>query len=222
MAREHGRGQRGHGRAGSDVELDLREHAGADKASAYHAVPASGRGRGVLVLDESGALGDFGRDVCDRLARAGFAALAPDLPVGGAARARIDAAVRQLLDDQATDGPRIGALGFEEGAMRLIEAASDLRRIGCIVAFGVAAPLAEDAEPAAGSLPSVPLLLLLGDRDERVEEARRLERSLTACHLQLLAGAGAGFMNPARADRHDATAAASAWDAALAFLEASL
>jgi hypothetical protein len=29
-------------------------------------------------------------------------------------------------------------------------------------------------------------------------------------------------MNPARADRHDATAAASAWDAALAFLEASL
>jgi carboxymethylenebutenolidase len=217
MAREHGRG-----RAGSDVELDLREAVGGEKAAAYHAVPASERGRGVLVLDESGALGDFGRDACDRLARAGFAALAPDLPAGGAARPRIDAAVRFLLDDQATDGPRVGVLGFEEGAIRLFEDARGLHRIGCIVACGSVPSVAGDAEPDPGSPLPVPMLLLIGEQDERAEEAREVERGLSSCRLLLLPGAAAGFMNPARADRHDAGAAASAWDAALAFLEASL
>ena len=212
----------GRARAGSDIELELRGGSGAEKAAAYHAIPATGRGKGVLVLDESGALTDFARDACDRLARSGFAALAPDLPAGCAAGPRIDAAARHLLDDHATDGPRVGALGFEDGAVRLLENAD--AGIACIVDCGGVPPVADDEAGAidAASLPSVPLLLLFGERDEGVEDARRLQRALGASRLQLLPEAGAGFMNPARADAYAAEAAAGAWDAALAFLGASL
>ncbi|MGH0032601.1 MAG: dienelactone hydrolase family protein, partial [Myxococcota bacterium] len=110
------------GRAGSDIDLDAG--ASASKLPAYHAVPAAGRGRGVLVLGETGALDDFARDVCDRLARAGFAALAPDAGGAGAGRAAIEAGVRALLDDDATDGPRLGGLGFAQGGVRLLAAAA--------------------------------------------------------------------------------------------------
>ena len=207
------------GRAGSDIELVLRGAAESAKAGAYHAVPASRRGKGVLVLDERGALGDFGRDACDRLARSGFAALAPDLPAAGEPVAWIQAGIRALLDDDATEGPRVGALGFDQGAARLLETHDASRRIGCVVACGGVGPLADHEEPAP--LPSLPILLLFGEQDARADDARRLAQA-SGARLRVLGGAGDGFMNPARADRYAASAAAEAWDAALAFLGASL
>jgi carboxymethylenebutenolidase len=47
--------------------------------SAYLAVPKHGGGPGVLVLHAWWGLTDFFKQVCDRLAREGFVALAPDL-----------------------------------------------------------------------------------------------------------------------------------------------
>src|SRR5437763_6271431 len=47
--------------------------------SAYLAVPEHGSGPGVLVLHAWWGLTDPFRQVCDRLAEAGFVALAPDL-----------------------------------------------------------------------------------------------------------------------------------------------
>ena len=64
------------GRSGSDIEFSCD----AGSASAYRALPPSGRGRGVLVIDEAPAPAEFARGVCDRLARAGWTALAPELP----------------------------------------------------------------------------------------------------------------------------------------------
>jgi carboxymethylenebutenolidase len=55
-----------------------RRHAG----SAYVVAPDSGSGPGVLVLHAWWGLTPFFRDVADRLADAGFVALAPDLFVG--------------------------------------------------------------------------------------------------------------------------------------------
>jgi len=59
-----------------------------ERLSGYLAHPAGGNGRGVLVLHEAWGLVDPMRDVCDRLARPGFVALAPDLFRGGVAAAR--------------------------------------------------------------------------------------------------------------------------------------
>ncbi len=47
--------------------------------SAYLAVPENGNGPGVLVLHAWWGLTDIFKQVCDRLAREGFIALAPDL-----------------------------------------------------------------------------------------------------------------------------------------------
>src|SRR5258706_8169668 len=47
--------------------------------SAYLAVPEHGSGPGVLVLHAWWGLTDVFKQVCDRLAREGFIALAPDL-----------------------------------------------------------------------------------------------------------------------------------------------
>ena len=48
-------------------------------AGGYLAVPESGSGPGVVVIQEWWGLVDHIKDVCDRFAAAGFAALAPDL-----------------------------------------------------------------------------------------------------------------------------------------------
>src|SRR5579871_5800090 len=47
--------------------------------SAYLAVPEKGSGPGVVVLHAWWGLTDIFKQVCDRLAQAGFVALAPDL-----------------------------------------------------------------------------------------------------------------------------------------------
>ncbi len=52
--------------------------------------------------------------------------------------------------------------------------------------------------------------------------AQNLEARLTTARLKVEPGAGFGFMNEARADLHAATAAAAGWEAAIAFLGASL
>ena len=49
-----------------------------DTASGYLAVPASGQGPGVIVIQEWWGLVPHIRDVCDRFAAEGFVALAPD------------------------------------------------------------------------------------------------------------------------------------------------
>ena len=63
------------GRDGSELEIPVEDGA----LPAYLARPAAGHGPGVLVLHEAFGLVEHVRDVCDRLARAGFVALAPDL-----------------------------------------------------------------------------------------------------------------------------------------------
>src|SRR5580698_8072275 len=52
-------------------------------AGGYLAIPGSGSGPGVIVIQEWWGLVDHIKDVCDRFAAAGFVALAPDLYHGG-------------------------------------------------------------------------------------------------------------------------------------------
>lgn len=226
------------GRAGR--EIDFPSEGGT--VPGYVAGPATGSGRGVLVLHEAWGLVDQIRDVCDRLAREGFVALAPDLYRGlvaadpdaaaqlmsgldvARAGADLDAAVRALLSDPRTQGGRVGAVGFCMGGQLALFVATRNPRIGAAADF-------------YGVHPSVPLdfarmdasvLAVFAEKDEfgSDEDVRKLELALRAqgrsAVLRVQPGVGHGFMNDARPDRYDPAAAAQNWDALLAFLRGEL
>ncbi len=52
----------------------------------YLAIPATGKGSGVLILHARWGLNDFFRGFCNRLARSGFVSLAPDMYARNIAR----------------------------------------------------------------------------------------------------------------------------------------
>jgi carboxymethylenebutenolidase len=226
------------GHSGSDLELPVED----GNLSGYVAVPASGRGPGVLVLHEAWGLVDHVRDVCDRLARAGFVALAPDLYRGQVAEdlsearrlasqleservgADLDAGVAALLNHAGVDGPRVGVVGFCMGGHLALLTATRSARVAAAVDF-------------YGMLPQLPLdfagleaavLAIFAENDEYIdaEAVESLRASFRAAgqratiHVQ--PGVGHAFMNDARPDCHDAAAAAQGWDRMLAFLRAEL
>jgi carboxymethylenebutenolidase len=216
------------GRSGSDIEFSCD----AGSARAYLALPPSGRGRGVLVVDDAPALGAFAREVCDRLARAGWTALTPELPGAGAPDAEgvapfLDGAVDALLRRDATDGARVGVVGFGAAGPLAVFAAARNRRVGAAIDF-YGAPQGDAFGGTELSAVAAPILCIFGDADAAITggAARDFEAQLTGAgarvRLLVLPGAGPGFMNEGHADRFDAVAAAAAWDAALAFLAAEV
>ncbi len=226
------------GHSGSDLELPVES----GSLSGYVAEPAAGRGPGVLVLHEAWGLVDHVRDVCDRLARAGFVTLAPDLYHGQVADdlrqaqrlaseleservgADLDGAVAGLLNHDGVDGPRVGVVGFGMGGHLALLAATRSARVAAVVDF-------------YGTLPHLPLdfagldaavLAIFAENDEQigaeaVEDLRRALRTAgKRASFQLQPGVGHAFMNDARPDCHDAAAAAEGWDRMLAYLRAEL
>src|SRR5580698_10898526 len=97
-------------------------------AGGYLAIPGSGSGPGVIVIQEWWGLVDHIRDVCDRFAAAGFVALAPDLyhgvtvaepdEAGKAMMAlKMDQAARDMSGAvdavlQRSTGDHVGVIGF--------------------------------------------------------------------------------------------------------------
>ena len=94
------------------------------------ALPASGPAPAVLVIQEWWGLNPHIKDVANRVARAGYVALAPDLYHGevateptearklamaldqATALAELDVAARYLLDLESTRGTQVGIMGF--------------------------------------------------------------------------------------------------------------
>ena len=208
--------------------------------SAYVASPRSGTGPGVLVVHDGFGLNDFARDVCDRLARADFVALAPDLLHGKQASAIaeadrqakeldtrealaiLDAAVIELFNQHGTDGKRVGTLGFAMGGELSLALAGQNPRVGAVADFDGWLP---DLEPDFDALAAPVFAVFSGEGRER-ECAERLEASLSAagvrCRVQTRDDVRSGFMDDSRLDVHDAVAEFECWDALLAFFRAEL
>lgn len=225
-------------RAGTDLEV----LGGPDPMRGYLALPPSGRGPGVLVIQEWWGLVDHIRDVADRLAREGFVALAPDLYHGDrtddpevAGRLMMDlqipraardleAAVDFLIRQVSVTGARVGAIGFCMGGQLALFAATRSPRIRAVVdCYGI--------HPNVRLEPSgleAAVLGIFAERDQWVppEAARRLEAELRAAGkratIRIFPGVGHAFMNDSRPDAYDAVAAARAFADALAFLRAEL
>ncbi|HEX3822922.1 MAG TPA: dienelactone hydrolase family protein [Mycobacteriales bacterium] len=133
-------------------------------AHGYLAVPESGSGPGVVVIQEWWGLTDYIADVADRLAAEGFVALAPDLfggtvahdadeagalmmglPVDQATR-DLAGAVDFLLDHEAVTSSSVGAIGFcMGGGFVLLLAAQQGDKVAAAVPFYGVGPAVPDA-----------------------------------------------------------------------------
>jgi len=214
------------------------------QAHGYLRPPESGRGPGVVVIQEWWGLTDHIADVCDRLAAEGFVALAPDLygghtthdsgeatmlmrelPVDRAAR-DLSGAVDYLLGHEAVTGERVGAVGFcMGGGFVLTLAAQAGEKIGAAVPFYGVLP----GEPDLSGI-KAPVLGHFGEADELVpvEAARALEQRIrdtagVEVTFHLYSGAGHAFFNDENlSGTYHPAYAKWAWSRTLEFLRANL
>ncbi len=213
-------------------------------AHGYLALPESGSGPGVVVIQEWWGLTSHIADVANRLAAEGFVALAPDLyggttthdadeagqlmqelPVDRAAT-DLGGAVDHLLGHEAVVGNTVGAVGFcMGGGFVLVLAAQQGDKIGAAVPFyGV---LGEDY-PSFANL-SAPLLGHFGEQDTMATPdavkalADRIEAESGRRPDFRLYPAGHAFFNDEdHMGTYDPEQAAIAWNATLDFLRSTL
>ncbi|HEY6424583.1 MAG TPA: dienelactone hydrolase family protein [Pseudonocardiaceae bacterium] len=213
-------------------------------AHGYLALPESGSGPGVVVIQEWWGLDSHIVDVVDRLAAAGFVALAPDLfggtithdeaeasrlmqelPVGQAAR-DLGGAVDYLLGHEAVTSEKVGVVGFcMGGGFVLVLAAGQGDKIGAAVTFY--AVLGEEY-PGFENL-TAPLLGHFGEQDawqstDQVRElAATIERQSGRTPDFRFYPAGHAFFNDENViGTYDPEQAAKAWDATITFLRECL
>jgi carboxymethylenebutenolidase len=211
-------------------------------AHGYLALPESGSGPGLIVIQEWWGLVSHIADVTNRLAGEGFVALAPDLyggttthdaeeaarlmqelPVEAAAR-DLSGAVDFLLGHDAVTSRRIGAIGFcMGGGFALVLAAQQGDRIAAAVPFYGIADASDFSNLAA------PVQGHFGERDEvappeRARElAEKIQRDSGARPELYFYPAGHAFFNDENLlGTYDPEQANLAWSRALEFLHAKL
>lgn len=209
--------------------------------SGYANVPESGHGPGVLVLHAWWGLTPFFKSICDRLADAGFTALAPDLH-GDDATADTPDEAEALLDSTdpnrtanlvvgsitalrrmpATPDGRIGVLGFSMGASWALWAATRFPEdVAAVSAFYGSQDI--DFAPARAAFQGhfAEIDGFVSDDDRAYLEAQlRLAGHRTDFHLY--PGTGHWFAESDRTAAYSPDAAELAWDRTLEFLRTEL
>jgi carboxymethylenebutenolidase len=213
-------------------------------AEGYLALPGSGSGPGVVVIQEWWGLVPHIKDVCERFAGEGFVALAPDLYHGkqasepdeagkemmalqlNEAAKDLSGAVDAVADRSAGDG--VGVVGFcMGGGLALVLAAERSDRVKAVVPFyGVLAW--PGVQPDYSSI-KAPVLGHYAELDESAspEAARQLEAFLREAGnddvtLHIYDGADHAFFNDDRPEVYDDEAAKLAWQRTIEFLRAHL
>jgi len=202
--------------------------------SAYLATPASGKGPGVLVIQEWWGLVQHIKNVCDRFAAEGFTALAPDMyhgqtasePDGAGklfmalniAQAEKDlrGAAAYLLGQSSTK--KIGVVGFCMGGQLALYAATLNPSVGaCANFYGIHPNVKPDYSKLAG-----PVLGLFGERDQHVSPtvAKALDAAIKGAgrqsEIHIYPNADHAFFNDERPDAYNKAAADDAWRRTLA------
>ncbi|MBA8825886.1 carboxymethylenebutenolidase [Saccharopolyspora lacisalsi] len=212
-------------------------------AHGYLALPDSGRGPGLVVVQEWWGLTDHVVDVTDRFAAAGFVALAPDLyggrtthdpqqaarmmqelPVEQATR-DLSGAVDHLLAHESVTSSSVGTVGFCMGGMFvLVLAAQQGSRVGAALPFyGLPSP----AETDFSGL-TAPVLGHYGERDhtigvEAVEETKsKIAADSRVTPTMHYYPAGHAFFNDRNPSSYDEESADLAWERTLEFLHRHL
>ena len=212
------------------------------EAAGYLSVPESGGGPGVVVLQEWWGLVPHIKDVADRLAAAGFVALAPDLYHGekttspdeagklmmaldiDRAERDLRGAVEYLAAHEATEGERVGTVGFCMGGVLSLFAASKNSQVGaCVVFYGIHPKVEPDFENLRA-----PVLGLYAERDQFVPPAavralgEKMREHGKSIETHIYPGTDHAFFNDTRPEVYDADAAADAWRRTIEFLREHL
>jgi carboxymethylenebutenolidase len=213
------------------------------EAHGYLALPPSGEGPGLVVVQEWWGLTEHVADLVDRFAAAGFVALAPDLyggttthdaeeagrlmselPPDRAAR-DLRGAVDYLLSHDGVTGDQVGAVGFcMGGAFVLHLAVQEGGKVAAAVAFYPVGNLPEDY---AGLQAAV--LAHFGEEDAfiPISTADDLAAKIAAGNGRTPEirryPAGHAFLNDTNLlGTYDPDQAAQAWDRTIAFLREHL
>ncbi|MFQ3586937.1 MAG: dienelactone hydrolase family protein [Fimbriimonadaceae bacterium] len=205
----------------------------------YLSPSSSGKGPGIVVIQEWWGLVGHIKAVADRFAQAGFTALAPDFYHGKAttepdeagslmmalniddAAKVIHGAVDFLLGHEAVSGDKVGVIGFCMGGQLALYAATIDARIGGAVDFYGIHP---NVKPDLASL-GCPLLGIFAENDAYAspEAVRELSESLTragkAHEFHTYPGTQHAFFNDERPEVFDESAANDAWLRVLSFFE---
>lgn len=212
-------------------------------ATGYLAVPESGPGPGLVVIQEWWGLTDQIKRTGDRLAKAGFTALVPDLYHGrvigfhepdeaGKAAMSLDearaakelrGAVDYLLSSGEASGEYVGTVGYCMGGGLAVTLAANHDKVRSIVDFyGIPSPTT-DLNRIEGSV-----LGHFGDHDDYAspEAVAKLSEALDTARIahsfHVYPGAGHAFANEDRPEVHDSDADALSWQRTTEFLRKTL
>ncbi len=211
----------------------------------YVSVPSgTGPFPAVVVIQHQGGVDDFMEEMTQRVASAGYAAVAPDLyhrdgpdckDDGPTRRARlldvnvikdVNATVDFLRAHRSVDAERLGIIGFcMGGRVSYLMAAANPRLKAAVAYYGgnIMVPWGEGPAPfeRTGEI-HCPLLGLFGEEDANPSPAdmRKLDAELTkhgkVHEFHSYPGAGHAFMNK-RGERYRADADRDSWPKTLAF-----
>lgn len=208
----------------------------------YLATPVNGRAPGVLVCMHGPGIDEFIQEICERLAVAGFAAIAPDFyhhqapPLVEAwtkirdaeALADMAAAVSALQALPGTDPHRLGVIGFCMGGRLAFLCAANTPSLRAAVVFhGGNIMVARDDMPSpfaqAGKI-CAPLLGLFGaeDTNPSPQDVQIIDAELTRLakphEFHVYAGAGHAFLNFTRPAVFRESQADDAWKRCIGWL----
>ena len=208
----------------------------------YLAVPESGSGPVVVVIQEWWGLVDHIKDVCDRFAKEGFVALAPDLYHGAVAKSPDEAAkmmmalriqeaekdlsgaIHYLLAHKTTTSKKVGIIGFCMGGALSLYAATKNPNVGACVVFYGGHP---NVKPDLPNL-DAPLLGIYAERDRSLtpqlvhqleEQLRQLGKSV---EIHIYPKTDHAFFNDTRPEVYNAAAATDAWRRTIGFFRKNL
>ena len=232
-----------------DRTEQIRAHDGGEFPGRL-AIPESGSGPGLVVIQEIFGVNDYIKGVCERLAKLGYVALAPDLywrlepgiaidekEPDGLQRAsgymrRLDfakaaddaiAALEHLRGLGEVAGRKAGILGFclGGGVSYIVAALSD--PLTCVSYYGSAVP---DALGLAGQI-RCPILFHFGGADdyipaEKQQAVREAFAQQPGTEFHVHEGAGHAFDNHNAAMFHHERAAREAWAQTVEFLKRTL
>ena len=216
-----------------------------DSCDGYLAVPESGKGPGVVVIQEWWGLVDHIREVTDRFAEEGFVALAPDLFHGAAteepdeaqrllmglamdrAARDIQGAAQYLATRDDVEGNGVGTVGFCMGGSLALWSGAIADEVKVAVGFYPALPW-EAMSPTWGNYANKSAMLHASEADG-TSKAKPMQAAVKGIQqaggdveVYDYPGSSHAFFNDHRPETHDKEHSDAAWRRTLDLLKSRL